>query len=329
MFTMNGQMDYDHLTFEEHVFFPKIIDVMSVKPFGISMGAYYMANTKIGAKLSGSYTRIQQHKEYDFINPEEPLSYVSSQLMGIINVGRIAQMEELFNNRLTVLVGIGGDYMYSTGHTNDLIAHRISNFHLAGEALLKVRFTDQLFLSTGINVVTGVNSRPFIKDLNTNTTSIVNFNIGVAISIGKHKQHAYWYLHPEKKADTIIIDKTETITNNIYNETILNCKHTERIFFEFGKSEIDPIAGNNAITKATDQMEADDKIYIIGKASLPGTESLNMDLSMKRALTVKDKMMSIGISEDKIVIDFVGEIATKNGKNIDLSQMVEIIVKKQ
>jgi outer membrane protein OmpA-like peptidoglycan-associated protein len=59
------------------------------------------------------------------------------------------------------------------------------------------------------------------------------------------------------------------------------------------------------------QSHSDLRIKIIGHTDSNGTDEYNVDLSARRAKVIKDYLVSLGIKDDKIVIEFKGEKVPK------------------
>lgn len=194
MVTFMFAQEFNKWSVEPEVGLTKVRDVTSVGFANGGIGIRYMITPIFGAKVSGSYS----HLDY-------PLEYVSGQFMGVCNFGRLAKLENLANNKWTIIVGVGGDYTYSKGFTNAVIFHQLSDFHLAGYVDNEFRITDKFFLTAGLNVTTGVNSRPFLTPYNsTMSTSIVDFNVKAIFVLGKKKVHADFYLEPALNPDNTI-----------------------------------------------------------------------------------------------------------------------------
>ena len=309
---MNAQ--YDKWSVEGQLGLTKIRDVTSVQPFNVDLGARYMFNTKWGIELSGNYTSLKDYK------------WQSATFMGIANVGRVMNFEE-FTDKWTILIGIGGNYEYNNSYTNQAIFHRLSNFHLAGNITNEYKLTNKIFLTAGLNVVPGVNSRPTQPAFHyTETTSILNFNVGVTISLGEHKEHADWYIEEPKESvvDTIYMKPTV----NVQKEVIVNnfLKTTEFVFFENDVHTLDRIA-NNAIKKMAFNLEEGEKIHLTGYASKPASNDYNVILCEKRCKSIVNKLYSLGIQSDRVVIEAIGEIYTYDGLNEDLSRYVKMETK--
>jgi len=312
--------NYNHWSIEGDIGATKIRDVTQVEVFNYDLGVRYMANTMFGAKLSANYTNLNNTN----------VNYQSATLMGIVNAGRVMNFES-FTDWWTILAGVGGNYEYNNSNVNSDIYHRLSNFHLAGSIDNEFKLSKGVFLRAGIDIVTGVNSRPFRPIENyTQTTSILNFNAGVTIALGKYKEHADWYIEPKRK-DTIMLKPT---INNYYTET--KTAAIEKPFKEYVQFAYDSFVFTNGsqalahIKNAAESLKKAQKIYLTGYASpenRTGNINYNKELSEKRAETVKEYLVSLGIDKDNIVIQSEGSLLTADGKNIDLSRSVMIEVK--
>jgi outer membrane protein OmpA-like peptidoglycan-associated protein len=299
----------------------KIQDVTPFRMFNSQLGYRHMFNTKFGARILGGYSRL--YESYEYQPYQEPLSYNTGTLHGVVNVGRVLGFES-FTKHYTILGSIGGTYTYSDGSTNNQIYHRYSNFHLSARIDNEIKITKGIFANASLDFIKDVNNRPFVPS--TETTNIFNINIGVVISLNHSKEHADWYIEP-KVVDTILLKPTiidNTITNNITKDC--NCKKNEYVFFNHDSYIVDK-DGLNAIVKIADELIGNGELFIIGYASPPGTDDYNRELSKKRVLSVVDKLISLGIKGEQLNLEFRGEQNTLNSKNVDLSRRVELLIK--
>lgn len=324
---VSAQSEYLHSSIDFEVGAVKVRDYTPVRPFNVDLGYRYMATPIIGAKLSLNYTRI--YEQWEFKGPEEPAQYISGTLMGVLNVGRLAQMEDVFNNKVTILSGIGGNLSRSNGSTNSTYFFRDTNFHLAAFTDLEFKVSKRVFLRTGLDVVTGVNVER--NDFKSETTTILNFNAGVTIALGNgKKEHADWYIAPQK-VDTVLLQPTiidNTITKReIYNvEAKCNCDITESVYFDHDDDYID-IQGLNAIEKTTDRLKVNGKVILRAYCSNVGNVEYNKDLARRRAESVKEKMVETGIDKDSITIEAIGIDTSRNKEVFDMARRVQIIIR--
>lgn len=305
---------YNKLTIEPEMGLVKVRDVTSVNLLDANIGVRYMANTLFGAKLDIGRTTIENN----------PISYKYSSLSGVVNVGRLLKFES-FTDHYTILGGLGGTYTYST--KNDEIFHRLSNFHLSGFIDNEVKLSNDIFLRAGINVVTGVNSRPFTNVVSTETTSIVNFNLGVSLVLGNKKEHADWYIEKPKRDSLflkpVIIDKTKTI-RQVYVE---RDKTAEYVFFKHDSYVVDK-DGLDAIKKISDKLTSNDRLIVNGYTSPPGSQQYNYKLANLRIMSVISKLESLGITTEQLEFNIIGEVDTEDGNNVDLSRRVTLRIQR-
>lgn len=314
------QEDYNKFSMETEFGATKIRDATSVEPYNIDLAFRYMANTLFGVKVNFNYTDINNLHFMD----NQSLQYVAAGFHGVVNFGRLLQFES-FTKKYTILGGIGGTYTHSGDVTNEAILHRISNFHLSAFVDNEFKLSKHIFGKIGLDVQTGVNSRPFIKAPSTQTTSILNFNIGFVFTLKNGKEHADWYLEEHIPViDTIVMQPTiidKTITTTEYD---CNCdaNSDEYVFFDNDKHEVNRDGLNGIIKIASILFDNDKTVRITGFASPPATDKYNLELATKRCNDVKDKLISLGIEEHRIIINPIGETDTHDSKNFDLARRV-------
>ena len=314
LFTVNllSAQEFNKWSIEPEFGLTKVRDITKVGFYNTGIGGRYMATQFFGVKVSGRYT----HLNY-------PLQFVSGQIMGVANFGRLAKLERVAHNRWTIIGGIGGDYTDSRNYTNEVILHRISDFHLAGFVDNEFRITDRFFLTAGLNVVTGVNSRPIVTPYNrTMTTSLINFNMKAIFTLGKKKVHADFYLEPEITPVCIVyVDSTKNITNvyNNYNEVQTIVDNTpEYVYFNNDSYKIDKDGLEN-IEQSLHKVK--DKIVITAYCSNIASNEYNLKLAQNRGNAVKDKLVKLGVDTTKISVVSVGIDASRE---YDMARRVKI-----
>ena len=300
----------------------KIQDVTSFEMFNTQLEYRHMLNTKFGASLRGGYTRL--YDTWEYIPNQEPISFNTAALHGVVNIGRLLEFES-FTRNYTILGSLGGTYTYSEGSTNNQIYHRYSNFHLSATIDNEVKITKGIFANASLDFIKDVNNRPFVPS--TETTNIFNINLGVTISLNHSKEHADWYIEEKIPVVDTVFMKPTIIDKTVTKREIVKVKSNEieYVFFNNNSHTVDK-DGLNAIVKASDKIAGSQTITVIGYASPPASDDYNLKLSKHRAEAVVDKLISIGIMESQINLLYRGEIDTKNGKNIDLSRRVALIV---
>lgn len=309
--------DFNKWSIEPEFGLTKIRDITPVEFYNTGIGGRYMFTQFFGVKVSGHYTQVPYGAN--------ELEYVSGKIMGVANFGRLAKLERVWNNRWTIIGGIGGDYTDSRGFTNEIILHRISDFHLAAFVDNEFRVTDKIFISTILNVKTGVNSRRNMTEANrTMTTSIIDFNIGVVFALGNKKDHADFYLEPDKPTlvyvyqDNTKYDSVKII--NIYKNTynIENDQSPEFVYFNNDSYVIDKDGLDN-IEKSSYKVK--DSIVITAYCSNVASPEYNLILATNRGNAVKDKLVKLGVSADKITVISVG---IDPSREYDMARRVKI-----
>src|SRR5690606_33102685 len=113
---------------------------------------------------------------------------------------------------------------------------------------------------------------------------------------------------------------------NVTNEC--NCNDSEYVFFRHDQYIVDQ-DGLYSISKIANILtnNQDKVVYLNGFASPPASNSYNMILAKNRCESVKSKLLSLGISEDRIIINIIGEIDTVDSNNVDLSRKVFLQLK--
>lgn len=107
---------------------------------------------------------------------------------------------------------------------------------------------------------------------------------------------------------------------------------TYMVFFDFGSSKLDQQSKNtvNKVIADMSSLKGKYEIIINGHADRAGNQKLNLNLSRKRARTVKSKFVKAGINKDVVQIFSFGEsdprIDTKDGEKNRMNRRVEIIV---
>lgn len=330
LFALNDTTGYNKWSIEPEIGVTKVRDMpyhgSTYEPLNISIGGRYMVTEIFGVRLLYSYT---QHK---YTLTGEPLKYSEGQFFGVCNFGRLAKLEQVLNNRWTILGGVGGDFSDSHGFTNTQIFEHQSNFHLAAFVDNEFRVTDRFFLAFGLNVTAGVNvtpdpnSTPTTVDL-VAATNIVRMNLKAIFAIGKKRPHADFYLEPQPLPiiNTYYIDSSKCITNvantNIYNKYD-TCKiennSPEYVFFSNDMFKIDKDGLEN-IEQSLHKVK--DKVTITGYCSNVGAVEYNKTLAKLRAEAVKNKLVNLGIDSNKITIVVIG---IDKSREYDMARRVSI-----
>lgn len=298
--------------------------------YNAGIGARYMATPLYGVRVSGSYT----HHNYTLTN--QPIEYLEGQIFGVCNFGRLLKLEQIANNRYTIIGGVGGDLSNSHDFTNTQLFERTTNFHLAGFIDNEFKITDKFFLTAGLNVISGVNITPPPVGANVDqktingiaTTSIIDFNIKAVFVLGKKKDHADFYLEPKvAPVNTIVyVDSTRKVTNNYFTEVCEEISeaaiYPEYVYFHNDSYSIDKDALEN-IEHALHKIK--DKVTITAYCSNVASSEYNLKLAKNRANAVKDKLVNLGVDPAKIKIVSIGiDFDRKNPELFDMARRVKI-----
>jgi len=306
---------YNKLTLGAKIGVSKIRDVTPVQKFNFGVNARYMNNEFFGTQLELDHSKLDLY------------TYNSASIYGVINVGRLLRFED-FSKRITILTGVGGNLMNSKGATNKAILFRKTNFHLTAFSDIEYKLNKRTFLKAGINVIDGVNLErgvPYNSN-QTETTKIINFNLGVSVALGKHKEHADWYLR-RRSADTIYLSPTiiDNSVTTIVEKSVLQKEIVEHIYFKHNSSEV-LIQGLNAMEKIAESADENSTIYVKGYCSNIGSSEYNKSLAYRRCFEVVEKLHEL-TSLKNIKFEAIG-IDESRGKSIyDLSRRVDIIIK--
>ncbi len=308
--------EYGRITIEPSIGITKIQDITPYRFANYNIGVRYMLNNKFGVRVSGTYTNNIEN-------------YYSGNIQGVINVGRLLNFEE-FTDVYTLLFGLGGDFTYLDKSSQPEVFRNHANNHFTASIDNLYKVSKNVALKASLNIITGANSDSDNNDLV--TTNVLGINFGISYSLGK-KDPIDWVV---KEINQIIIDSTITIIekpviNNYYTEkSTCDCSQNEYVFFDNDKAEIKS-SGLNAITKIVNYMNANPtkEVTLIGHASNTDNTSIEYDnyLSKLRAEIVFQKLIELGVSKDKITVEYRGKDANKESASFDLARRVELIIK--
>lgn len=320
LFTIVVQsQDYNKWSIEAEAGLSKLHGYTYVVPYNAELSTRYMLNTKFGLKLHGGYTDI---KEYDFYNVG---------FHTVVNLGRVLNFET-FTKHYTILAGVGATY---TNSSSPILQDRLSMGHLSVFVDNLIKLTDKASLKIGMDFIGDINNRHFDVDSRPSTFSrLQNYNIGFVFNIGKQKEHADWYLEPEKEpiiyretypvvtndsSDTLELPDTATVDYVVSKKSI----QVDYVFFHNDNNIVDKDGLANIKRIADTYLEVGNlTIRLTGYASPPASNEYNKILAEKRCLAVKAKLISLGVPSKDIIIHPIGEITTLDGNNEDLARYV-------
>jgi len=208
---VNGGLNRATKPFAEGYSFPKF------SLFHADLGFRYMFNTKFGIKLAGGFDRFT---EGDNSLPYES-NIVNVNLQGYANLGRIMDFQT-WTQRLNLLghLGVGvsqftSDRFAGEDHLGNFIIGMTAQYKLANRVSLNLDFTmlnnfrhNRTWDGSELN--RGANDDGF-------NSTLYNATIGLSIYLGKHEEHADWFV-PEKSDELLDIEKRigdlETMMND-------------------------------------------------------------------------------------------------------------------
>ena len=104
--------------------------------------------------------------------------------------------------------------------------------------------------------------------------------------------------------------------------------HQYNVYFEFDRSNLTPEGRQVVDTVAQAAKSNGDKVRLVGKADLSGTDPYNMALSHRRADTVRAMLRADGIDNSRIDESWVGErqppVPTAQGVREPRNRVVEV-----
>lgn len=278
---------------------------------------------------------IRTNLNYNLNDIEE---FSSASFMAVVNFRALLPRDQanLMKN-WTILGSIGGNYSHYNGNiTTAKILNRKSNFHLRARFDLLYKISNNISLMASLVDTFGVNEDRFNGLPGTNTTSIFDFNLGVVIGIGnKEKVHADWFVPKEKETDKsnqndtlfqMLVDlnhKVDSLENNfsdLSNAIEVIKKDTKGLYidpitFDHDSDKVKKIFNQRIKGIATYlHMHPNTLLSVNAYASLPGTDSYNLDISSRRAQQVKSKLIDAGAPGDRINIHHHGELYSRDGK---------------
>ena len=299
----------------------------------------YNINPKLGIGLSGG-TDIVDLKDFYF--NKIGLTYSRINFETYVNV---LNMVDFYSGRFAALFhgGPGVSHVNTNNGYNQILPN------LRGGFTMLFKLTQRVSLKTDMSVVSNFAATRTIDgsfdNANTGVNSMIaNATVGLSIALGKNKKHLDNYV-PEKVEPTItyvtnvtnVIDTTITNNNYITNNYVF-IDSTQYVFFENDKYEIRN-SELNSIYKTYINLISNPKytVTVNGWASPTSdlnlradSDKYNLELSKNRSEVVKQKLMDMGISEDRIQINYFGKHKTFSNVNIhDVARMVELVVHKK
>lgn len=291
--------------------------------FGV--GLRYNFNPKVGLGLTAAFDNGTLE---DFDGFAVDLDYSRVNLEAYLNVFKIL---DLHSNYFTIIAHGGPGF--SKIESGSDYSENIFNIHGGVTGLLKLgnRVALKADFSTTGNISQSRTMDGSFEISNTGVNSTLhNISVGLVFYLGKkgkdkkNKVHADWYVAPplELSAPLQAINNYPT-TYVTAAPAECDCEYLteEHIFFDHDKDnlseEYDKVdLANNPIFKIFLALERNPEFTLIVKTWASDTESdnkYNLDLAKRRAKTLKDKFIEMGIDESRISTD-------PKGKDFDFSK---------
>jgi OOP family OmpA-OmpF porin len=201
--------------------------------FSANLGARYMFNTKFGLKVEAFYDQLNDGEDSQ---PFESQVYGAS-LQGVLNLGRVLEFET-WTNRIGLFAHAGVGISRITN--DDRIDHddQIGNFliGLGGQVRLsnRVALTADFTMLNNFSQQRAWDGGDYFADTRGSKigfdSTLYHATIGLAIYLGKHEQHADWYVfNADDKIDALDkrVGELETMMNDSDKDGVPDYLDTE------------------------------------------------------------------------------------------------------
>ncbi|WP_158839223.1 OmpA family protein [Polaribacter sp. L3A8] len=329
-----------------------------------NIGARYMFNERFGLRLDLGYNNIS---EASGNNPFKS-NYYRGSIEGVINAGNLLNFKSWTKDfNLLVHAGGGISRLYSSepidtdaDKMRQLIAGITPQFKLSNRVSLFADvsgisnfYQNRSFDGTGTTTKNGISG------------GIVNYSVGVNISLGKHEQHADWYYSDVEVAEK---SELEAINKRLKDaeEEIADLKAKDftkaklvseldsryatiesvgsknvdfakqliengyvNVYFDVDRANVQT-GSTSAINFLKTYLENNSsaKAELIGYADETGPKGYNKFLSEKRAKTVYNVLVAAGVDANRLSHKGEGEDATATKEARQLARRVAIRIQK-
>ena len=306
----------------------------------------YNFNPKFGLGIVAGYDKLtlESQLQNNLINSD----YYRLNLQAYVNIFKVLDLNP---KRLTMLVH-GGPGLSWINNDNGY-SERIEN--LSGGVTALYKLSNRVALKLDFTSTGNINgSRTFdgleVAQSAGISSTVHNLSVGVVYYLGRkaHKlklgepelevlDHLDWVYEPREEiyiTNEYITQNypKEFITNTIQLESSCDCEYitNEYVFFDHDEDVIRDTE-LNAIYKIYEQLRLNDSIKLVidGWASpTSSSDEYNLDLSKRRSQAVYDKLIAMGVSEDRILAKtFNGKDNDKNDSIAhDVARRVELIL---
>ncbi|OYU81011.1 MAG: flagellar motor protein MotB [Flavobacterium sp. BFFFF1] len=194
--------------------------------FTADLGARYMFNNKVGIKFDIGYSRLQAKD-----NSIAPFTthYYRADVQGVVNMGRVLNFET-WTKRIGFLAHAGGGYgqfksddQEYTDRVGNFIIGLTGQFKLSNRVVITGDFTSMtdLFQNRTFDGTSRIHEQRGWEG------GIFTGTIGLTVYLGRHEQHADWYIDTDKNKEEIDalkkrIGDLETYTNDTDKDGIMD-----------------------------------------------------------------------------------------------------------
>lgn len=293
----------------------------------------YSFNERFGVGLYGGYDRL--NLENYLTGNQVNTNFYRLNLEGIIDA---LEVVKLSNDYVTVLAH--GGFGYTRFDTDNGFTKYHPNVSGGVTGLVKLSTDLALKLdwtTTGnFNQERSLDAAAGVTNVGINSF-VNNATVGLVVYLGKKrngtKEHFDWWNAPEDntldelKAEMVLLRndiRKQTPVTNVYNTVKgCDCSVNENVYFKndypkVGQTgeELIEIQGLNAIEKIANALKLDSalNVYLTGSASNTKSTTVpyDIDLSKRRVEAVKEKLLLLGVDENKIKIDYFGKDYNRN-----------------
>lgn len=306
------------------------------------LGIRYNINEIIGIGLTGGYdlTSLVEELDEGTLSTPYDFEYGRINIEGYLNAFKVV---DLYSKKWTVLFHGGPGVGFIKGYGPEYGINRETVLNLRGGASLLYKLSKRVVLYGDFSLASNIEQKMKFdgSDIITNSgmsSNISNISVGLTFYLGgKSKEHADWYVTPSTQPLQIIVGKDGKDGKNGKDGKDCECDVTpsEFIFFDHDEdipSDIDGQGYKNTIFKTFKYLIDDpDRILIIrGYASATNSsDEYNLNLSNRRAKEITKKFVAMGISSDRIKVEYFGKDKKYNTEFVhDVARRVELIVKK-
>ena len=309
---------------------------------GLDNGAHfglagrYNFNPKVGLGLVAGFDNVS----VEFPNSTVNLDYLRVNAEVYINIFKIL---DLYPKNVTMLVHGGPGFSWITADNG--YDDRVEN--ISGGITGLYRLNNRVALKLDYTSTGNISERGTITNLPAQSSGVSstthNLSIGAVVYFGKKKEnkderlsHADWYVAPNEvlvPINNVVNYYQEDYITNVSVDGVCDCNSFSNQYIFFDDDE-DVIKNTelNALYKIFEVLRKNDdtSLVIRGWASpTSSTDDYNHKLSDRRSIMVHDKLVDMGVNEDRITYKSFGKDRDKGKLAVhDVARRVELIIVK-